>query len=1255
MDICIFYSWQSKYRNNCDKIITKALVGAVNELNKEQKEFHYTIERGGGDVVGSEHIDNNIDKIIKTRADIAIVDFTHNGAAPQKDPTTGEWKKEKCTPNTNAVFENGKLENELGPQQVFKVYNTAYGDLKINLEMPFDLHQEHFPTPFFCDDSADAEARKRIVDGLKRDIKARIKDSTGASLENQKVRFSPLVPLRNEYSKKMWQSDFKPTKPYADIYDRVSSGASFRLLGLPGLGKTRMVGEAFRKNNNDVYYCDCRSQNAKEIMGAVDSLMERRGNAKQVVILDNCSQSLCGFMNESINQNGYNCQLITIHYDPSENVDSGIEAIQLRVDSFVEVVKAMVDEVKDMPNDVREIIIDMAGGFPLMADLMIDNFHNGISVTNVSKGDVFNRMLGIDQKNPTDQEKLKVLTAFSIFKFIGLYGLQEKQGRFIAGNKIVTDIRGTEDDNLQVFKTVHGQYQKVEILERQGNLVLMRLIPLAIYLCKSWFDKQTTDSISELINQIRSCPDEGTRNMLVESLSRRITLLAEVPLAKELNDGLTDPDKSPFLTEEVVLSSLGSRLFLAFSEVNPEACAFALHRMIANKNEEEIKALEPARRNLAWALDHLAFDKRSFRWAMLTLARFSLAETEDQFANNTTGLFVDRFPILLPGTEVDLMTRIDVLKELSKDSQYHKLVKKSLHRALSTSHFQRTGGAEKQGTKKLKDYIPTFHEVSIYYNASLDMLLELAETQQDIDDIAKTLANNAHGYYTQGESDFLFRGLEIIAPKKNYVWEEMKISLSYLIDYNARKGAKYRLDEIEDWKQKLTKEDYVYKLLHLGNDIMRRHNSSYQDNIKVVHEEYGRMAKELIDQQLYKDPIIISGILQGECFYYNEYGFTLSSYANEIGVQKELLDILLNQVLYQEVSRNGENLLLYFIMNIEDKDLLERIYEATYKSEKKRLLPAMYAIKNEGEDKLAQLFGLLDNDEICIKDFSGYFNYHTLNNYDVKYVAGRLLDFGAEGAGLVLTHCHNLLFGDLELDADYQAIARRCLMLVDLQEIQMDDYLYLQSMNNYLVNHRDEEMALHIQDLQEKSFDKTHYSRGDYYLGQLYRKVFRSYPELLKPRLFNLLEDKRERHSWIDLLSTGYPQEKGEEEPMYMLIPIDEWFVWLEKATANDRAYALAMMFSYSTGSEASPEMLRLLDGYWCDEVRDAISCRFHSYSWTGTGIPLFKERIAICKDFVSKLTNLEAKEWFKKDIGYWEKEIEEELLKNAHERAIYD
>lgn len=1254
MKICIFYSWQSDYEEDCQQFIGASLKAAVDELNNEQNGFEYYIVRGGGGLVGSQEIKEQIDNALRYEACIVVSDYTHVGPLPEKDKE-GRFIKRRALPNPNVIDETARAKERVGTKQIIKVNNTYYGNYRTNISMYFDIQNERFPLAYYYHKTDNNEnKRKKVFDYLTRSLKESIVQCTEEFLKNQKVRFSPLVPLMNIYTDKMFKAPFLSAEKFKEIQIKIKEGKSFRLLALPGIGKTRMVCEAFRGVDMNLYYCDCKNKNIGAIIEAIGKLLENT-KEKQILVIDNCDQTAHAAFLQEIQNHYTECQVITLYYNVREIDDTDIEVVRITPKETPDVVKFLLDNVKDLPESDKEAITEIAGGFPLMVNLLIDQYRIMGKIASISQAELFNRMLNINEQNADDLEKKKVMTAFSIFKYIGLYGSHERQGKFIANNQIITPLlEKDEEQRFTRFLNVYAEFSRGDLLDREGNMVLMRPVPLAIYLAKKWYQIQTVETISMLIGQINALQDEVTKTSLIDSLSRRITLLADVPLAQELVGALLNPKNSPFLTEEVVLSSLGSRLFLAFSEVNPEACAFALYRMIANKNDEEIKAVEPARRNLAWALDHLTFDKRSFRWAMLTLARFSLVETENQFANNTTGLFVDRFPILLPGTEVDLMTRIDVLKELSKDSRYRELVKKSLLRALGTGPFQRSGGAEKQGTKKLKDYIPTFHEVSIYYNASLDMLLELAETQQDIDDIAKTLANNAHGYYTQGESDFLFRGLEIIAPKKNYVWEEMKSSLSYLIDYNARKGSKFRLDEIEDWKKKLTKEDYVYKLLHLGNDIMRRHNSSYQDNIEVVHEEYGRMAKELIDQQLYKDPIIISGILQGECFYYNEYGFTLSSYAKEVGVQKELLDILLDYILYKEVSRNGENLLLYFMMNVEDKDLLEHIYDATLKSEKKRLLPAMYAIKNEGEDKLAQLFGLLDNDEICIKDFSGYFNYHTLDNFDVKYVAGRLLDYGAEGAGLVLSHCHNLLFGDMELDADYQAIARRCLMLVNLQGFQMNDYLYLQSMNNYMVKHHDEEMALHIQDLQEKSL-KDHYSRDNYYLGRLYRKVFRRYPELLKSRLFELLDDEKERHSWIDLLSTGYPQEKGEEEPMYMLIPIDEWFVWLEKATANDRAYALAMMFSYSIGSEASPEMLRLLDGYWCDEVRDAISCRFHSYSWTGTGIPLFKERIAICKDFVSKLTNLEAKEWFKKDIGYWEKEIEEELLNNAHERAIFD
>ena len=1252
MDICVFYSWQSKYKSNCDKIIDKALNKAISELNKEQDDYRYYIERGGGGVVGEEDITDAIDRIIRYRADIAIVDFTHNGNIPIQNPETGEWIKETCFPNPNANNEHGKLTMALDERQVFKVYNTAYGKIDVNLEPPFDSRQKHYPVPFECDDSKTDEERALIKEELAKGIKARITECTAVFLQNQKVRFSPLVPMQNEYVKKLYCSPYKKTDAFTQLEETIKTGRSFRLLGLPGLGKTRMVGEAFRGRDNDVYYCDCREQQNKDVIRSVEQLMTQRGDRRQAVILDNCDQRLCGQVNDLINDYGYNCQLITIHYDPSERTDSGIEGILLKVESFSGVVEDMVEQVKEMPKEYKQAIISLAGGFPLMATIMIENYRKGETIINVSKRDVFERMLGINPLSNNDQDKLKVLTAFSIFKFIGLYGQQEKHGRFIANNKIITNIHGSEEENIQLFKEVHGQFEKVEILERQGNLVLMRLIPLAVYLCKTWFDNQTTDSISMLISQIRSCPDEGTRMMLIESLSRRITLLSGIPLAQELNDGLTDPDHSPFLTEEVVLSSLGSRLFLAFSEVNPESCAFALYRMIEKKTDEELLALNTVRRNLAWALDHLAFDRRSFRNAMLTLARFSLMETEDNLSNNTTGLFVNRFAILLPGTEANLMCRLDLLKELSEDSRYDNLVKKALLAALNAGDFYRSGGAEKQGTNRLKDYVPSFKEVDSYYNSCLDMALVSARKHQDIEEIAKVLALNARGYYLHGEENFLFRGLEIIAPRMDFVWEEMKDALTFLIMYDGKKRKGYRIEEVKEWKNKLTKEDYVYSLLHLGKDINIRYNASFEEEMKRTHELYGNMARELVDKEMYKNTALMSSIMRSECYHFNIYGSSLSSYSKEKGVQKEVLNVILNQVLNNDVSHDGETLLIYFIMNVEDQNMLEYTYDTLLSSDKKRLLPSVFGIKAEEKDRLAQLFDMLDNGSLTLQDFDGFFNYRIRNNYDVKYVAERLLDYGPDGAGIVLSHCHNLLFGDIEPDIEYQTIGRKCLMLVDLKNALMNDYIFVQSMNNYLIKHYDEEMAWHIQHILENCL-KNHSSRNNYYLSKLYGKVLNSYATLLKPRLFELLEEEEERHMWIEMMRTN--SNNNEEAPIYKLISNEEWFAWLKDDVNNNRAYALAMFFNYSDGSGVSPEYLRLFDEHWSDDVRGAFSSRFHSFSWSGTGIPLYKNRIAVCEDYIAKLSNVEAIAWFNNDISYWKKEIEKELLDSAHQKAIYD
>ena len=1255
MKICVFYSWQSDYEDDCKRFIGRALKDAIKELNAEQQSFEYYIVRGGGGLVGSQEINAQISDALKYEACIVVSDFTHVGAQPTKD-SEGKWIRRRALPNPNVIDETARAKERVGTMQIIKVNNIYYGDYNANIDMFFDNQSERFPLGYCYHKTGeeDTDEQKKVFKKLKHALKKSIEECTGEFLKNQKIRFSPLMPLRDIYKEKMFSEPFLPAGAYQTIKNLIDTGDSFRVLALPGIGKTRMVCEAFRGKDMNLYYCDCKNRNAGAIKESIGKLLDSTKD-KQTIVVDNCEQSTHSLFLEEIQNHDTDCQMITLFYNVRELDDTDVEVVRISPKETPEVVDFLLQNVEGLKDDDKAAIVEIAGGFPLMVNLLIEQYKVTGKIASVSRAELFDRMLNINEANADDVEKKKVMTAFSIFKFIGMYEREAEQGKFIANNQTLAPLNiENQESRFLRFQNVCGEYTKGNILDREGNLVLMRPVPLAIFLARKWYQQQTADTISTLVGQISAIEDEGTKNMLVESLSRRINLMADVPLAQDLIAQLLNPVNGPFLSEEVVMTKLGSRLFLAFSEVNPEACALALWTIVRRKTDNELIALEDARRNLAWALDHLAFDHRSFRNAMFALARFSLVETEGWLSNNTTGLFVERFPVILPATETPIMERLDVITELLKEERYIPVCRKALLMGLNINHEFRSGGAEKQGFKRLSDYIPkTYGEVLDYLRTCFNMLLSLARDDSDYKEIGKTIESCARGYYVRGFESFLFEAVGELGPKYDYDWEGMKRALGFILKYDVKKRRNFRADEVRSLRSRFVKEDYVYRLLHVGDEL-DDDQLSFEEGYKKKAEKYEAFARELIDSGLYKDASIMKGIVGGNCFYYNTYGTSLSSYSKERGLQRELLAILLEYLLREDASKDGESLFIYFMLNVEDKHSVEYAYSNVLASEKKRLLPALFAIKGEGKERLALLFDLLDKGQLELKDFSGYFNYLSLKNFDIKYVAGRLLNYGSDAASLVLTHCHNLLFGENELDAEYEEIGKKCLLQMNLQGVQMDDFVYLQSMNKYLIKNHDEEMAWHVQGLQEKAFGGHSY-RDNFYLGRLYRKVLQKYKDLLKPRLFDLLEKEDVRHSWFELMKTSYPQEADEQSPVYTIISSEEWFAWVDGDTNNARKYALAMFFKYSNGDEADPDMLRLVNDYWCHEVIDAIGSRFHSFSWTGSGIPLYRSRIALCNDYIAKLKNAEAKEWFAKDIEQWEKEIDRERLQNAHERALYE
>lgn len=1257
MRICIFYSWQNDYKVDCDRFIGRSIEKAIIELNRRQNKYEYYLERGGGGLVGSEDLNNHINKVINYEANIVISDFTHVGPKPKKDDK-GKWIKQRALPNPNVIDETARCKEKVGASQIIRVSNSYYGDYNTNIDMYFDIRTERYPLSFNYHklEGEESETNKNIKDSIVNSLVGSIAECTEVYIKNQKVRYAPLTPIQYVFSQKsLFKTFFKKTAKFEELLAKIESGNSFRLLALPGIGKTRMVCEAFRGVLTDVYYCDCKTNTEGSIRGAISSLLES-SQEKQTIIVDNCLQKSHSSIQEEIYNHETECQLISLYYDVREMVDSDVDSLRILPQDTTEVIDSIIAEVKDIKDIDKDAIKEMASGFPLMAVMLLDQYNRTHTIASISKSDLFDRMLNINESNAEDIEKRKVFTAFSIFKYIGLFGNFAKQGRFVANNNIVTSLlHGNTEEKFQYFHNVFNEYSQGDILERSGFLVVMRPVPLAIHLAKKWYSRQSKESISTLIEQINGIDDEWTKNQLIDSLSKRIVLMADVPMAKSLIKALTDPDNTPFLNEEVLLTKLGSRLFLAFSEVNPESCSAALWKAVENKTDEEIGHIGDARRNLAWALDHLAFDKASFQDAMLTLARFSLVETEKELSNNTTGLFVARFPVLLPGTEMPLMNRLKVIATLMKDNRYTELVKKALLMGLNIHHDFRSGGAEKQGLKKLSDYVPkTYGEVIDYFRECYRLYMSMNPQGEDFEKLCETITSCSRLYYLRGFDNFLFEAIDDLSARRGYDWEGMKDAIDMLIKYDTPKRGGLRKEELVTRRNKLVKDDYVYRLLHTNKDWNYEENLSFEEVSKRKQEQYKTFAHELIDRGFYHDKSILRGILKGKCFYYHIYGRTLSEYAKEKQIQESLLISIVDIVLNDEVSSDGESLLIYYTIAIENRQLINDIYQRV-ESSKPRLLPALYAVKEEKENMIDQLFSFIDEGKISIKDMYGYFSFIPSQRYDVNHVADRLMDYGEEGASMVLNRCRYLFENDSISDKVTAELARKCLLNMGLSGATKDDYLFMESANNYLLKHHDEEVALHIQKITEQLV-ANNYNRTNYYMEKLYRSVFRAYKGLLKPRLLELLDNVKTKHAWSNLMSSSMPQEDECQDPFYEELSFDEWLEWLnEGKNYEQRVCTLASFLRYSINSEANPDMVYLLDHHFVEGIMSSLSFRLHSYGWVGSGIPLYNSRIALDKDYVAKLQNPIAKKWFEDDIPIWQNNIKEERLRDAHEWAIFD
>jgi len=369
------------------------------------------------------------------------------------------------------------------------------------------------------------------------------------------------------------------------------SKLSLRVLGLSGLGKTRMLLEVFRPINGDdssimlssrVIYIKCNYKPNVDFQVIFSKLnLEQEG---RIVSLDNCSieihRQALGFAKRGNNKTSF----ISLDSNPEEINQNKINGVNYLVINK-EDLSSVVDEIlnRDFGGIGAEnikTIKEFSQGIPLMAVLLAESVKNGEKFI----GKLEDKLLLDKLLGPKGQEHRNrtILKACSIFNYFGFSGELTSQVEFIAKNKHISSLNGDDIVIVNEFNEVCDHYLKRGIFERRGRFIGMRPFPLAMSLAQEWLEPCTPARLVEVIVSIAKLPEPDRRN-LSEALSERMKYLGYNDKALEIVDRIIGPG-SPFDNAEVLNTELGSRLFRSFVEVNPIAVSQNFKRQFFNKS-----------------------------------------------------------------------------------------------------------------------------------------------------------------------------------------------------------------------------------------------------------------------------------------------------------------------------------------------------------------------------------------------------------------------------------------------------------------------------------------------------------------------------------------------------------------------------------------------------------------------------------------------------------------------------------------------
>lgn len=509
----------------------------------------------------------------------------------------------------------------------------------------------------------------------------------------------------------------------------LSEGASVRIVGLSGVGKTRLVQALFdprvRANQaalsaDDVLYTDLSDGPSPQPSAMLEALIE--DGSQCVLVVDNCGTDTHLKLTELLKTSENKIGLVTVEYDVRDDLPGATRCYRLEGSSDHVIKHLLQRHYPVLSISDVDTITAFSDGNARVAFALAATVTTTGELARLRDSELFKRLF--HQKNVENEDLLRCAEAASIlYSFDG-----EDDGHGSELNKIAA----VADVSLITLQ------RKVVDLQRRG-LVQARgkwraVLPHAI---ANRLAAQALEAIPK--SQIVNIFVDTANDRIVRSFSRRLGYLHESAKAAELiRDWLSPSGRFGDLT---ALNNVGHEIFHNVAPVSPKFALAAIGRA-ANipsfLSDENIK-----RTQYAYTLKAIAFEESDFDIAADILVRFALESPKgNRVQESIVDILKSLFFCVLSGTNAPPNQRAEFVRKLleSRDSEREQLGLLVLDAALEAGHFTSGSRFDFGARKRSEGWAPASRsDVEAWFMPFIRMALDIGKQKSDLAESCRSI------------------------------------------------------------------------------------------------------------------------------------------------------------------------------------------------------------------------------------------------------------------------------------------------------------------------------------------------------------------------------------------------------------------------------------------------------------------------------------------------------------------------------------